>query len=183
MSSSLKAPAPTEKNQKQNQNILKTISNKLGQGAPLLLAFYLLVFCNFTADLIGPQLREVLKNNDIAKHAMGMFLMFFLITLVNPDMSDLSLLWALVTSIVVYFWFFLSTKCNIYVTLCVIAFLIVAYICANRARVTSDQKQKNTLTWVQDSFSIAAILISICGCIYSVVKGQASLSLSTGPPQ
>ncbi len=179
MSSSL--PAKTQQHSDKAQSIVKDISDKLGQGAPLLLAFYLLVFCNFTADLIGPQLREILKNNDVAKHAIGVFLMYFLVTLVNPDTSDLSILWAMLTTIAVYLWFFLSTKCNIYVTLCVIALLVVAYTCATKARTANDKTKKNTLIWVQNTFSIAAILVSICGCIFSVAKGKASLSLSTGP--
>lgn len=162
-------------NQKGKDSAWKKLCDKLGRGAPLLLAFYLLIFCNFTAELLGPEIKELLRTNAIARHVVGFFLMYFLIVLVDPSVDEFSLLWALLTAFLVYAWFFISTKCSLYVTLAVLALLAFAYLVAAKARNTDNKKTKNVLTWVQDGFSVAAILTSIGGCIYAVVKGHESL--------
>lgn len=49
-------------------------------------AFYLLVFCNFTPEIIGCRLQTILKTNMIVKYIIGFILLFFLI--VNPENAD-----------------------------------------------------------------------------------------------
>ena len=139
----------------------------LGHGAPLLLAFYLLVLCNFTPELVSNDLRELFKKSANARHAVGMVLLFFLVTLTNPDFSDISLLKSLITTVIIYCWFYLTTKCSLYVLSMILIALGVAYLANLKLRNTQDQEVKRKIKNVRDVAAVLSVVISAVGALIS----------------
>jgi hypothetical protein len=149
--------------------------NEIGNVALPLFAFYLLIFCNFTANIIGCRLQELLVNSMLAKHIISLMLLFFLIVLVNPDLQgkDLPILFGF--SVAIYIWFILTTHSPIYIIIIVLILLLSSYIIGTlKSNYSKDKKQEklvNTLQFVQNILAIVALSFSVIGfVIYTFEK-------------
>ncbi len=129
-------------------------------------AFYLLVFCNFTAELLGCNLQTVLRDNIYAKHIIALVLLFFLIIVVNPSYADQNILKNIGITLLIYLWFIITTRSPFSIMMMILVCLIAAYI-ANIAkdRYTNEKKEDsaNKAQLVQNILAIAAVLLSIIG--------------------
>lgn len=72
------------------------------------IAFYLLVACNFLPQVLGCRLQELLYNNIWAKHAVGILTLNFLVVATSPDAGGL--LTNMGKTILIYTWFVLTTR-------------------------------------------------------------------------
>ncbi len=149
--------------------------NEVGNVALPLFAFYLLIFCNFTANIIGCRLQELLVSSMFIKHVISFVLLFFLIILVNPDMQGKDIPILLGFSAAIYVWFLLTTHSPIYIILIVLILLLTSYIIgtikANNAKNPEKEKLVKTLQLVQNILASIALGLSVIGfIIYTIEK-------------
>lgn len=149
--------------------------NEVGNVALPLFAFYLLIFCNFTANIIGCRLQELLVNSMLFKHLISFVLLFFLIVLVNPNMQgkDVPILFGF--SVAIYIWFILTTHSPIYIIIIVLILLLSSYLVGTiKSNLAKDKKNEKTvkiLQLVQNILGIVALALSIIGfIIYTIEK-------------
>lgn len=89
---------------------------------------YVLIACNFLAEIFGCKLQKLLRESMIAKHIVGFSLIMFLIIFAEPSIRDTgSYFKGALYSIVLYIWFVMTTKTHIYITLIIIALFITLY--------------------------------------------------------
>lgn len=149
--------------------------NEVGNVALPLFAFYLLIFCNFTANIIGCRLQELLVNSMLFKHLISIVLLFFLIVLVNPDLQGKDIPILMGFTMAIYIWFLLTTHSPIYIIILVLILLLSSYLVgtikSNLAKDKKNEKTVNTLQFVQNILAIIALALSVIGfTIYTFEK-------------
>ncbi len=147
----------------------------VGHGAPLLLAFYFVVLCNFTLELVNKDLRELLSRNVYARHGLGMTLLFFLVSLTNPDVTQVSLMRSLTITSIIYAWFYLTSKCSLSYIFPILLLLAVAYLANVKIRNMSeaDSEQgfsKDQIRMIRDVTAVMSLLISVIGSMHGLYK-------------
>lgn len=133
-----------------------------------LFAFYLLVFCNFTPDIIGCKLKTLLTNNMVAKHVLGFVLLLFLVVLVNPENADEKFVKNFGYSLIVYLWFLLTIRNHYEMIVVILLLLLIVYLLGAK----KDRKQKEGKTEeakklhkIQMGLTIGAFILSVLGFI------------------
>jgi len=129
-------------------------------------AFYLLVFCNFTAELLGCNLLTVLRENMYAKHIIGIILLFFLIIVVNPSNADKNIFKNILVALLIYLWFILTTRSPFSIMVAVLVCLIAVYITnIAKDRYTNEKNEDaaNKAQLIQNILAITALILSIVG--------------------
>jgi hypothetical protein len=149
--------------------------NEVGNVALPLFAFYLLIFCNFTANIIGCRLQEILYKSMLLKHLISIILLFFLIVLVNPDMQEKDIPILMGFTLAIYIWFLLTTHSPIYIIIIVLLLLLSSYLIgtikSNLVKDKKNEKRVNTLQFVQNILAIIALALSVIGfTIYTFEK-------------
>ena len=149
--------------------------NEVGNVALPLFAFYLIIFCNFTANIIGCRLQELLVNSMLFKHLISIVLLFFLIVLVNPDLQGKDIPILMGFTMAIYIWFLLTTHSPIYIIILVLILLLSSYLVgtikSNLAKDKKNEKTVNTLQFVQNILAIIALALSVIGfTIYTFEK-------------
>jgi Ca2+/Na+ antiporter len=134
-----------------------------------LFAFYLLVFCNFTPEVIGCRMQHLLRKNMVAKHLLSVLLLFFLIVLAQEDLSEKNIPYLVAFSVLVYAWFIMTTRSPLYVTFAVLVLLLIVYVIgAVKKRYAGDPSQdaySRKLEMAQRAMTTIALLISIVGFV------------------
>lgn len=153
-----------------NTNYVESVADIFGNTAPLLVTFYLLLFCNFTPELVGRELRTLLQTSLLAKHILGIILMFFLVILADPNITKMSVLQSLGITAIIYAWFYLSTRCNLYITIAFMVLLLITYFSAVKLKSTDDPEAQKRIKHVRDTSAALSVAVSIAGAIISVQK-------------
>lgn len=133
-----------------------------------IMAFYLVVFCNFTAETLGCNLQYLLRTNMIAKHIISIVLMLFLVIFVNPKEADKNILIKIGLAIAVYFWFLITCRCPLFIMIIVLVLLMVIYIInATKTRYESENNTEKAaqIDKTQKIIALIAFIISIIGFI------------------
>lgn len=132
-----------------------------------LFAFYLLVFCNFTPEVIGCKMQHLLRQNMLAKHLLSLLLLFFLIVLVQEDLAEKQIPYLILFTTLVYAWFILTTRSPLYITFAVLILLLIIYIMGTLSKRYRDDPSKeayvNRLELAQRTMTVFAFLISLIG--------------------
>jgi hypothetical protein len=139
--------------------------------APSLFAFYLIVACNFIPEIYGCKLQTLLKSSMVAKHITGILLLFFLVIYVKPDNVDKELIYNIGLTMIIYLWFFITTRSPIIVVFLTVILLIIIYIYDIRKNRLTEEKDKNKdeinqIELYQKILSYVLIIISVVGFIY-----------------
>jgi hypothetical protein len=135
-----------------------------------LFIIYLLISCNFLAQLFSCQLQNILRNYMYVKHIVGFFTMLFCIILVDSTIQkEKRYLEGLGYAIIFYIWFWITTKTNIYITLNVILLFSMIYILQlYKNSLDEDQdneKDKEKISNLQIFIVIIAVIVSFIGFI------------------
>lgn len=94
-----------------------------------LFILYLLISCNFLAQLFSCNLQKLLTSSMYAKHFFGFLTMLFCIIFVDSKIQKESkYLEGIVYTIIFYLWFWITTKTQYYVTMIIFTFLLIIYI-------------------------------------------------------
>lgn len=139
--------------------------------APSLFAFYMIVACNFIPEIFGCRLQTLLKNSMIAKHITGFLLLFFLVIYVKPENVDKEIIYNISLSVILYLWFFMTTRIPFALLLLTIILLIVIYILdIRKSRLNEDTKtNENEIKLIETSqklITYGIIIITVVGFIY-----------------
>lgn len=139
-----------------------------GAGALALpvVAFYMIVLCNFVPEIVGCRLQNLLKNSMAAKHIVGMMLLFFLVIMVDSANADRNILRNILATVGIYVWFLMTTRCPFYVSLVVMALLLVAYMASVRKQRADKHGDKASVARdakLQRICAVAALALSVLG--------------------
>jgi Ca2+/Na+ antiporter len=146
-----------------------------------LFAFYLLVFCNFTQEIIGCRLRTLLTENMLAKHALGFLLLFSLVILNNPENADKEWWINLAFTAFIYIWFMITARTPLYILIVTLSTLIVVFILnstKNRKKQDGDEEGMKRIEKIQNIMAWAAITISIIGFVIYLIEKRKEYSKS-----
>jgi hypothetical protein len=135
-----------------------------------LFIIYLLISCNFLAQLFSCQLQNILKNHMYVKHIVGFLTMLFCIILVDSNIQKENKYFeGFIYAIIFYIWFWITTKTNLYISLNVIVlFLIIYLLQLYKNTLINDQDNetiKEKISNLQIFIVIIAIIVSIIGFI------------------
>jgi hypothetical protein len=142
-----------------------------------LFIIYLLISCNFLAQLFGCKLQTLLNNNMYVKHLFGFLTMLFCIILVDSSIQkEFKYFEGFVYAIIFYIWFWSTTKTDIKFTIVIIIiFMIIYLIQLNKNSLTEskeDIKQKKYLANSQFFLAIISLLLTIFGVGFYVQNKQ-----------
>jgi hypothetical protein len=143
-----------------------------GLATPLF-CLYLLVFCNFTPEVLGCRLQSLLRNNMLLKHFMTMFLLFALIVLVNPENADLNFTKNVLLAIFVYIWYIMTIRTPLPVTAVVLMILTAVYILnstKHRAQKEDSPKEVERIRRIQNILTYIAFAISVIGFVMYFIE-------------
>lgn len=137
-------------------------------------AFYLLVACNYVKEIFGCRLQNVLDKSILAKHAVGILLLFFLVVAVNPENADRRLPWNLLVTVGIYAWFLVTTRTPFPVMAAVLLLLLGSYIASiARTREEADeqrQREAKRAKLFQYVLAYTALAISVVGMLVYMVE-------------
>lgn len=128
---------------------------------------YLLISCNFLAQLFSCNLQKVLNENMFVKHIFGFFTMLFCIILVDPRIQKESrYAEGIIYTIIFYIWFWATTKTKYYITVVIFILLLILYILQlHKNNLDKDDKQISKIKTSQTALVIIALIITIFGFI------------------
>jgi hypothetical protein len=151
-------------------------SNVLSGLSLPLFAFYMMVACNFTGDILGCRLRTLLSGDMLAKHAMGYVLLLFLVVAVTPENADKDFLRNAALSAAVYAWFVVTTRCPMLFTLGVLLLLLATYVLGatkRRSEAAGDAAATHRVAIVQATLCASSVALSLAGFAVYYAKKRA----------
>lgn len=138
-----------------------------------LFAFYLIVFCNFTKELIGCRIQSTFDTNMYGKHFVGFILLFFLIIMVDPNNMEKNLFVNFGYTLLIYILFIVTTKLSFPIMVIVLLLLLVCYILSNIAKKRKqdgkDQEYQKMKT-IQNVLFIIISIISVVGFLIYLLE-------------
>lgn len=152
--------------------MLENMNNISDISLPLF-AFYLIVFCNFTKEILGCNLIHVLDTNMYAKHLVAFMLLYFLVIIVDPKNIEDNLLVNFGKSILIYIIFIVTTKLSFPIMILLLALLMIYYILgsiAKRKDAEGKEEEYNRLRMVQNILFIIICIISLIGFIIYFIE-------------
>lgn len=149
----------------------------IGNSAIPVFAFYLLVFCNFTAEVLGCRLQQLLRENMFFKHIISYILLLFLVVLVNPDAAANEFYFVVLFTFAIYILFILTTHSPLYIMFIILVLLLTAYVINTiKAKYKDDRSKAYTyhrLQLTQNILASVAFGLSIIGFIIYTLEKRA----------
>lgn len=136
-------------------------------------ALYLLIFCNFTKELIGCKLNYILDTNIYYKHLIAFILLLFLIILIDEDNINKNVFYNIGLAIIIYILFIISTRIHYLLIFTILCLLLIIYILDKSAEKEKETNIDlyNTYKYYQKILIIIVIILIIIGFIlYLYVK-------------
>jgi hypothetical protein len=106
--------------------VANAVSNELPNGFYLALV-YLVISGNYLGNLFGCRVQQLFREEMWLKHLLGLFTAYFLIILSTPPEGYSALQTAALT-VVIYGWFFLTTKMHVKMWIPMILVALLAYV-------------------------------------------------------
>ena len=139
--------------------------DKISDLALPLFAFYLIVFCNFTKELMGCSMQKMFDTNIYAKHFIGYILLFFLVIMVDPSNMERDLLANFGFSLLTYALFLITTRLSFPIMMLVLILLLVCYILGTIGK----KKKQDNKEEEYKNIKLAKNIIFIILCVISVI--------------
>lgn len=116
-----------------------------------LFIIYLLISCNFLANLFSCNLQQLLSENMYVKHIFGFLTMLFCIIYVDSNIvKESKYMEGFFYAIIFYIWFWLTTKTHLYTTLIILMLLLIVYILQIHKNTLYQQQEKKLTELDQD---------------------------------
>lgn len=142
--------------------------------APSVFAFYLVIGANFLPEIVGCRMRQFMSQSMLAKHALALLLMFFLVVLINPTANEKTLALNVMWAVLIYTWFLMTTYSPLPLAFLSIALLLVIYLLNGyKSRLEEEKKEAdaNRVAQVQTTFAVIALVLAVVGfSIYAYEK-------------
>lgn len=143
-------------------------ADSIGATALPVVAFYLIVACNFIKEVVGCQVQNVLNDDIVAKHIVAIMLLFFLVVISSPANADRRIVQNVGITLVIYGWFWLTSRTHLYVTVLVLALLMGSYLFNIAHKRQTEEKDdaaaQFSLAW-QNGLAVAALAASVVGSV------------------
>ena len=132
-----------------------------------LFIIYLLISCNFLAQLFSCELQNILANNMFVKHFFGFTTMLFCIIFVDSTIQkEGKYAEGVAYAIIFYLWFWVTTKTNLYVTLIIIILFLIIYVLQIHKNTLDQEEKVNEISNYQQIIALIAFIITIIGFIH-----------------
>jgi len=126
-----------------------------------ILSLYLLIFCNFTKELVGCKLTYLLDTNIYFKHIIAFILLLFLIILIDEENIKKSIFVNLIFAIIIYIFFLISTRINYIFIIIILILLLCIYILDKISLKEKENNNKINYDYYQKIEIILIILVTI----------------------
>jgi hypothetical protein len=139
-----------------------------------LFIIYLLISCNFLAQLFSCQLQQLLANSMLVKHIFGFTTMLFCIIFVDSTIQkEGKYAEGLAYAIIFYLWFWATTKTHLYVTLIIIILFLIIYSLQIHKNTLDQEENINEISNYQKILALSAFIVTIFGFIqYYLLKSE-----------
>jgi hypothetical protein len=147
---------------------------------------YLVISGNYLGNLFGCRVQQLLSQNMLVKHLLGLFTTYFLVIMASPP-QDYTHGETLVFTMIIYIWFFLTTKMHISfwipMILCVMGSYGIYIYLKQRTQVQHTEKETPDqqfllLEKVQNGAIVVAGILTIVGV--AVYYGEKTLEYGKG---
>jgi hypothetical protein len=139
-----------------------------------LFIIYLLISCNFLAQLFGCQLQKLLRDKMYVKHMFGFVTMLFCIIFVDSSIQkEYKYAEGFAYAIIFYLWFWATTKTHLYITSIIILFFLVIYVLQLQKNSLDQDENKDTISQIstaQNILALIAFIITIIGFILYYIE-------------
>jgi len=130
-------------------------------------AFYLLIFCNYTKELIGCKLNYILDTNIYAKHIIAFLLLYFLVIIVDSENIENTYLYNFGITFIIYILFIITTRIPYYLIIIILILLIILYIINNIKKKEIEKKNNiDKYFYMEISLIIIIFIFMSIGFIY-----------------
>jgi hypothetical protein len=119
-------------------------------------ALYLLIFCNFTKELIGCKLNYILDTNIYYKHFVAFILLLFLIVLIDEENINKNVLYNIGLAIIIYILFIISNRIHYLLIFIILCLLLSIYILDKSA-----EKEKETNINLYNNYKYYQLILII----------------------
>lgn len=100
----------------------------------------------------------------LAKHLTSILLLFFLVVIVNPNNADNNIIKNIVITLLLYIWFFVTTRTPFPFLIVILVLLIAVYLLdIRKQRLSSENKDTSTEQHSQLFIAITILILSITG--------------------
>jgi hypothetical protein len=134
-----------------------------------LFIIYLLISCNFLAQLFGCRLQQLLINNMFVKHIFGFTTMLFCIIYVDSTIQKEGKFFeGFIYAIIFYIWFWATTKTHLEVTIIIIMFFLTIYVLQLYKSTLDQAKNEDRISQIslaQNILALVALITTIIGFI------------------
>jgi len=145
---------------------------------------YLLISCNFLAQLFGCQLQKILNENMYAKHIFGFLTMLFCIIYTDSTIQKESKFFeGFLYAIIFYLWFWSTTKTNIYYNIIIIIIFMIIYSLQLKKNSIEDIEHKENYSLAQFILAFIAFILTITGIIFNKDKNKSWKKFILGNPK
>jgi len=136
----------------------------LNNSSRSLFVLYLMVSSNYLGNLFSCKTQEAFQTNMLIKHLLGFLTLYFFISIVDTTQNTPA--FKLLSSIIIYICFIISTKMNqtmwiVFITL--LAFVYMLYVF--RDSIEGEQTKTN-ISYIQLGAVITAMAVLLSGFIY-----------------
>jgi len=132
-------------------------------------AFYLLIFCNFTKELVGCKLNYLLDTNIYYKHLVAFILLLFLIILIDEENLNNDIFYNIAYAVLIYLLFILSTRINYIIMLVLLIFLIIIFVLDKLEKKEQDNNKKDNYKFSKNIFIILTIILIVVGVTHYLI--------------
>lgn len=142
------------------------IATGMARFAPAIFLVWLMIASAYMPELAGCQLRRILGTSMLAKHVVGLVMVYFSVVIISPGIAapdgDVK---NIIYAICIYAWFVLTSRCNAYVILLVIFITFQSYLLHKQTQSNEnsmspeDKKRSRTLIAQLSLLSLSVTLI------------------------
>ena len=104
--------------------------------------FYLIIFSNYTKELLGCKLKQIFKKNIYSKHLIAFILLYFLINIIDDSEDENSDIYKFGYSFILYILFIITTRIPYYLIIIILILLVILYN-INKIKIKNKNEDTN----------------------------------------
>ncbi len=155
--------------------MFEPVSRAAGRFAPAMFLIWLTIASAYMPELAGCQVRRFLGTSMVAKHFIGIVVVYFTIVLLNPNEvgapeSGATLSYNVLVTLGLYVWFVLTTRCDAWVLLLVIALLFGVYKLHQSRSDNEEASAALRRRQVMQGLTLASMLATALGVVLYAMR-------------
>lgn len=151
-------------------SVQRAVSHEIGNIAPVVFSFWLMIASAYMPELAGCQVRRLLEHYMLAKHFVGVAMVYYCLIVIDDTFSSKPLALNILYSFWIYFVFLLTTRMPLRMFIAVLFMLFVMYHLRKNEKTEQDKQRVAVL--VQRLGVATLILIAIGVVEYAYDKQE-----------